>query len=193
MPDPMPPLESFESPDPPNAFAPSFLAELATRDEPGGALEAETDGEWFVATLSAGRHALYRSWQSWAAGHVPPALFARLEDALLAAAIRPAIGRDPRFFLDPSPTADGFHLLHLARTPEEGPTLVGALRHREDAMLRALDLATWLARHPLAMALILEVGGPGAIRTTGEILDFRVRTAGRRGAGWASSIQGPPG
>ncbi len=165
-------------PTPQNAFDPDFLARLGARDDPPGALEAEMDGEWFVESLSSGGYALYRSWQSRENGHRPAALFTRLEDALLAAAIRPAVGRDPLFFQETEPTADGYYLVRTQSDPERPHAVIGALAHLEDPMIAALNLAAWLARHPLALALILEAGGQTVIQMTGEILHFRLGAAG---------------
>ncbi len=124
-------------PTPQNAFDPDFLARLGARDDPPGALEAEMDGEWFVESLSSGGYALYRSWQSRENGHRPAALFTRLEDALLAAAIRPAVGRDPLFFQETEPTADGYYLVRTLSDPERPHAVIGALAHLEDPMIAA--------------------------------------------------------
>lgn len=163
---------------PPNAFDPDFLDGLQSKDDPPGAVEAEMDGEWFVEADSTGGYALYRSWQSRIRGHRPVALFTRLQDALLAAAVRPATGREPLLFQDTEPTADGYFLLRALLDPFQPPAVVGALAHLEDSMLAALNLASWLARHPLALALILEAGGPTTIQMTGEILHFRLAGGG---------------
>jgi hypothetical protein len=170
--------DSDDPKPPPNAFDPDFLAGLGDKDDPPGAVEAEMDGEWFVETDSTGGYALYRSWQSRIHGHRPVALFSRLEDALLAAAVRPAAGRDPLFVQDTEPTADGYFLLRALLDPLRPPAVIGALSHREDSMLAALNLAAWLARHPLSLALILEAGGPTVIQMTGEILHFRLAGGG---------------
>jgi len=179
MPDPAAPPSQ-----PANAFDPAFLALLRQRDEPAGALEAETGGDWFVEGLSTGGFALYRNWQSWSAGHAPAGIFAAESDALLAAAVRPAMGRDPLFFQDSLPTSDGYFLLRAVRGSREGLRVAGALRHVEEATLPDLNLAAYLARHPQALALILEAGGPGVIETTGEILAVRL------GVGWPAPGSG---
>ncbi len=166
--------DSDDPKPPPNAFDPDFLNSLRGKDDPPGALEAEMDGEWFVEAGPTGGYALYRSWQSRIGGHRPVALFTRLEDALLAAAVRPAAGRDPLFVQDLEPTDDGYFLLRALIDSLRPPSVVGALSHLEDSMLTALNLAAWLARHPLALALILEAGGPTTIQMTGEILHFRL-------------------
>ncbi len=163
---------------PKNAFDPHFLGGLESHDDPPGALEAEMDGEWFIEVDPAGGYALFRSWQSRVEGHRPVALFTRLEDALLAAAVRPAAGRDPLFVQDTEPTGDGYFLVRALLDPLRPPAVVGGLSHREDSMLGALNLAAWLARHPLALALILEAGGPTVIQMTGEILHFRLAKGG---------------
>jgi hypothetical protein len=170
--------DSDDSKLPPNAFDPDFLGVLRRKDDPPGALEAEMDGEWFVEANPTGGYALYRSWQSRVQGHRPVALFSRIEDALLAAAVRPAAGRDPLFVQDTEPTGDGYFLLRALLSPLRPPAVVGALSHLEDSMLAALNLAAWLARHPLALALILEAGGPTTIQMTGEILHFRLAGSG---------------
>ncbi len=171
-------MPNAHDPTPQNAFDPDFLARLGARDDPPGALEAEMDGEWFVESLSAGGFALYRSWQSRKSGHRPAALFTRLENALLAAAVRPAVGRDPLFTQETEPTADGYYLVRTLLEAGRPHAVVGALAHLEDPMLAALNLAAWLARHPLALALILEAGGQTVIQMTGEILHFRLGGSG---------------
>ncbi len=160
------------SPAPPrssNAFAPEYLERLSEQDEADDALEAELDGEWRVEALRGGGFAVYRSWESESFGDAPIAHFEAEAEALLYAAVLPSLGRDPYFALEAERSPA--RLFTAGRGGHCRP--VATLRHANDAAVAALHVATYLARHPTALASLLAAAGPIAIEIVGAILERR--------------------
>lgn len=94
-----------------NAFTQDFLRRLDQEREPDSAHEAGMAGPWVIRTVpyrGATGFALLREWESTEAGDAPYAIFRRREDALLAAAVLPATGRERLCLLGSEPDAEGF-------------------------------------------------------------------------------------
>jgi hypothetical protein len=102
---------SQQSPTSPpgHVFAPEYLAWLAERDEPDTAAEADLAGPWHLERDPRGGWAVLRQGETFERNpdHSPTATFDRKEIALLAAAILPGVGRDPRFRLAHDPDDRG--------------------------------------------------------------------------------------
>jgi hypothetical protein len=149
-----------------NAFSEEYLEAVREQDEPATSLEAETAGP-FSLVEQRGMLALFREWESAAKGDRPQAVFRQREVALLFQAIWPAVGRSRLFRLRGEPAAEGYGLEH------EGE-LVGSLQtFNTDAVLGG-HFASYLARTPLSMALLMEASGPTSQRHIGRILGNRV-------------------
>lgn len=162
-------MASIASPRTANAFASEYLERLSEEDEADDALEAELDGEWRVEPSRAGGFAVYRSWESESLGDAPAGRFDAEAEAHLFAAILPSLGRDPYFVLESGRA--GARLFTAGRGGRCHP--VGSLRHANDAAVAALHVATYLARHPTALASLLTAAGPIAIEIVGAILERR--------------------
>src|SRR5882672_2617544 len=87
----------------PNAFDDEFLRRFRQEDEPASAAEADVAGPWRIepSSTSAGLQAfgLWRLGERPEWGDAPAGLFRERSTALLAAAVRPFVGRDPFYEL----------------------------------------------------------------------------------------------
>ncbi|HTQ78545.1 MAG TPA: hypothetical protein VMM92_01000 [Thermoanaerobaculia bacterium] len=150
-----------------NAFSAQFLLLLDERDEPATSAEADVCGPWKVEAGAEG-YALLRQGESLARGDRPSGLFAHRETALLAAAILPALGRDPFYRLQSEETPNGFA---LERTHGE---IAGHLEFYDPEAVSALHLAESLVRSPESLAHLLEAAGRVALDRAGKIVFERV-------------------
>lgn len=171
-----------------NAFREEFLSTLDLRDEPDGAREAELDGPWRVEPLRAGTFGLFRSWQRPEFDR-PYAAFARREHALLLSVVLPALGREPYFQIsdpratpssDPNEPPPPFPMGLSVVDGDRGPTLVGEVGEWYPELREALQIGVYLARHPEALATLLDAAGPRAVAAVGEILDRRHRAEAKK-------------
>jgi hypothetical protein len=153
--------------EPFNAFSDEYLSAVQERDEPSTAHEAETSGPFSLAEQE-GLLALYRPWESAESGDVPLALFLHRETALLFQAIWPAIGRSRLYRLREAPNVQGYGL-------EEGGQVVGSLRSFDPDAVLGGHFASYLARAPLSLALLVEAAGPAAQKLLGRILAARLQ------------------
>lgn len=165
-------------PTPANAFAPEFLARFGEQDEPPQALVAELAGSWVVRPLATG-FGVFRSWESPPAGDLPRAVFQDRSIALLAAAVMPGIGYGGLFFLAPEHGPAGFPVY-------DRDEVCGHLRHFDEALVVAMNMAVELVRSPESLALLLSAAGPTALALTGRRLQRAVE------AGEEPAVQGPP-
>ncbi|HYN20726.1 MAG TPA: hypothetical protein VE078_07190 [Thermoanaerobaculia bacterium] len=157
----------------PNAFAPEYLDRLREQNETETAAETEAAGPWELRRQEDA-WPLFRAWEGFEHGDSPEAVFQLREAGLLFFAVRPAAGREPLFRpLEPE-TAEGFAI-------ESGGQVVGHLRFFDEAWLRAAHVAACLARSPVALAALLEAGGPQLQEQVGRILgrDLLARSAGK--------------
>jgi hypothetical protein len=144
-------------------WSPEFLRWLQERDgEPRTAAEADKAGPWRILPLPDGTLGLYRRGEN-PDRHAPAALFKSQEDALLAAAVFPAIGRDPLYRLLPDPTPSGFALVAAGE-------VVGHLPLFEPAVADGLHLLGSLLRSPAALAHLLEAASGPALEHAGKLL-----------------------
>ena len=99
----------------PNAFSEEFLRRFLQEDEPASAAEADVAGPWRVepAATADGREAfgVWRQGERPDWGDAPAGLFRERSMALLAAAVRPFVGRDPFYELGRERWNGGFPLL----------------------------------------------------------------------------------
>lgn len=156
--------------EPLNAFSEEYLAAVRERDEPSTSYEAETSGP-FSLVEQQGMIALFRSWESSAAGDVPLALFHHRETALTFQSIWPALGRSRLFRLRETPEVQGYRL------EQEGQP-AGSLQSFDTDAILGGHFASCLARSPLSLALLFEASGPAVQRHVGRVLGARV-LAGR--------------
>ncbi|HEX9940820.1 MAG TPA: hypothetical protein VGG03_02290 [Thermoanaerobaculia bacterium] len=157
--------------EPLNAFSEEYLDAVKEHDEPSTSLEADTAGP-FSLVEQEGMLALFHAWESYRTGDAPQAVFHQRETALLFQAIWPAAGRSRLFRLREAPTPEGYGL------EQEGQLVGSFLSFNADAVVGG-HFASFLARTPLSMALLVEACGPTAQRHVGRILGSRV--LGRRG------------
>jgi hypothetical protein len=153
----------------PNAFAEDFLTEFDPFDEPLTGPEADVAGPWMVLPM-AGRTAwgVLRLGEDLDLGDWPAAVFTRRERALLAAAVLPGTGMDPRFRLRTEAGEEGYAL------EERGGELAGSFRLFNEDLKTALHVADALVRSPLALSYLLEAAGPLALRHAGLLLRRRI-------------------
>jgi hypothetical protein len=108
-------LEDSTTPPSRNAFAEEFLRLFEQEDEPPSAAEADVAGPWEIQRSSTadGRDAfgLWRLGERAEWGDAPAGLFRERSTALLAAAVRPFLGRDPFYELGRERWNGGFPLL----------------------------------------------------------------------------------
>jgi hypothetical protein len=115
-----------------------------------------------------------RQWESVAAGHEPAGVFHRRETALLAAAVLPALGREPRLLLSPEEGPGGFEVRSLSAS--RGLEQAGRLSTYHIDLIQAMNLAESLLRHPLAFVQMLQAAGPTAQERIGELLAAGIAT-----------------
>jgi hypothetical protein len=148
---------------PANAFAEPFLRRLEEEDEPPFAAAADLAGPWRVVRLGEERFAVVRRWEAPEAGDPPYAVFDSHHLALLAAAVLPALGREPEFRLGAEASAAGYPLTC-------GGRVSGHLRCFHDELAAALHLACSLVASPESLAALLSGAGATALRQTGRLL-----------------------
>jgi hypothetical protein len=173
-----------------NAFTTDFLHRLDQAGEPDGAREADVAGPWVVRRVryqGTFGFAVLRDWESPQDGDAPCAIFRRRETALLAAAVLPALGREPLYRLATEPDAAGFPLqagtgprdpalvpAAVAVTAIPHPGIAGHLRDFDEDLATALQLVAALVRSPLSLASLLEAAGHVAVEQAGRILTTRL-------------------
>ncbi len=193
----VPPGSSGSLPEPPqpsspslllpgSAFSASFLEKLrlvARRPAEAGEVAA-TESEALVSgplaveeapsAADGARFAVVRRDEPLAAGGRAVATFRRRSDALLAAAVLPAVAAPTPYRLKDKPKRLGTplhdhdrHVGHVLRLEPE----------RRAAMLSHLHLARYLAANPDALALLLEAVGPEALPVLGRVLARRVEAS----------------
>jgi hypothetical protein len=145
-----------------NAFSPEYLERLREGSETFGSGESEAAGPWELRHQD-GAYPLFRAWEGFEHGDPPEAVFQLREAGLLFFAVRPATGRDPLFSAPDPATEQGFAV-------ESSGQVVGHLRFFNPDWLHAAHAAAVLARSPLAIAALLEAGGPDLQEQVGRIL-----------------------
>ncbi len=120
--------------------------------------------------------AVVRRSEPVAEGGRAVALYRYRSEALLAAAVLPAVARESPYHLADKPKRLGYalhvhrrHVGHLARLGE-GP----AAAARRSTLTSHLHLARYLVANPEALALLLEAAGPEALPVLGRALARRV-------------------
>jgi hypothetical protein len=156
---------------PRNAFAEEFLRLFEQEDEPPSGAEADVAGPWQVEPSSTadGRDA-YGLWRlgerpEW--GDVPAGLFRDRSTALIAAAVRPFLGRDPFYELGRERWNGGFPLLRQGAA-------VGWIDLFDEDWAFGLNVLERFTRSPEALAALMEAAGPLALERAGRILRLRV-------------------
>jgi hypothetical protein len=155
--------------EPINAFSQEYLEAVQEQDEPSTTLAAETAGP-FSLVEQQGMVALFHAWESHQAGDMPQALFHQRETALLFQAIWPAVGQRPLFRLRDEPCAAGYVL-------EEEGRQAGSFQSFNPDTATGGHFASYLARTPWSLALLVEASGPVAQRHLGRILGRRMQGA----------------
>jgi hypothetical protein len=155
----------------PNAFEDGFLRRFRQEDEPASAAEADVAGPWRVepASTSDGREAfaLWRLGERPAWGDSPAALFLDRSTALLAAAVRPFVGRESFYELGKERWNGGFPLLRQGEA-------VGWIDLFDEDWAFGVNVLERFTRSPEAIAKLLEAAGPLALERAGRILRHRV-------------------
>jgi hypothetical protein len=131
-------------------------------DEPRTSSEAETAGPWWIVPLLDGTHGLFRCGER-PLSDTPTFVFKDREDALLASAVLPSVGRDPLYRIRPEETPKGFAI------ESEGAVVGHSLLFNED-VAAALHVASCLLRSPLSLARLLEAAGGQTLDHAGKIL-----------------------
>jgi hypothetical protein len=154
-----------------NAFSEEFLLRFEEEDEPASAGEADVAGPWGVRPLPTedGRAAfgLWRLGERPEWGDSPSAQFREHSTALLAAAVRPFLGRDPFYKLGKERWEGGFPLL---RQGEEA----GWVDLFDEDWVFGVNMLERFTRSPEALATLLEAAGPVALERAGRILQEKV-------------------
>jgi hypothetical protein len=167
----MPDLEDPIHPHSRNAFAEEFLRRFELEDEPASAAEADVAGPWEVQPSSTadGREAfgVWRLGERLEHGDTPAGLFRERPTALLAAAVRPFVGREPFYELGRERWNGGFPLL---RQGEE----MGWIDLFDQDWAFGVNVLERFTRSPEALATLLEAAGPLALEHAGRILRTRV-------------------
>jgi hypothetical protein len=154
-----------------NAFAEEFLRRFELEDEPASAAEADVAGPWRVdpTSTSDDREAfgLWRSGERPEWGDAPAGLFSERSTALLAAAVRPFVGRDPFYELGKERWNGGFPLLRQGE-------VVGWIDLFDEDWAFGVNVLERFTRSPEALARLLEAAGPLALERAGRILRERI-------------------
>ncbi len=181
----MPSLKDSTSasvPTPPNAFAPTFLAQLQINGESLTAAEAEMAGPWKRDPVPGhpGAVAVLRAWEEQEQGDGPQGVFRHEETAALLSALLPLVDREALFHLsempDPDPDAPlpgGYPV--IATFGEQGPAVSGWLPRYHPGVVVALHLLEALIRAPQSLAEVLVAAGPGTLAQVGRYLAARQR------------------
>jgi hypothetical protein len=156
---------------PRNAFAEEFLRLFEQEDEPASAAEADVAGPWEIqrSATAEGREAfgLWRLGERPEWGDVPTGLFRERSTALLAAAVRPFLGRDPFYELGRERWNGGFPLLRQGEA-------VGWIDLFDEDWAFGVNVLERFTRSPQALAALMEAAGPIALERAGRILRWRV-------------------
>ncbi len=167
----MHPEEDRSAPSSRNAFAEEFLNRFELEDEPPSAAEADVAGPWQVQPfpLADGHEAfgLWRQGEGPEWGDTPSGLFRDHSTALLAATVRPFVGRDPFYELGRERESGGFPLLRQGEA-------IGWLDLFDEDWASGVNALERLARSPQALATLMEAAGPLALERAGRILRGRV-------------------
>jgi hypothetical protein len=154
-----------------NAFAEEFLRRFEEEDEPPSAAEADVAGPWRVepTSTSDGSEAfgLWRSGERPEGGDAPAGLFRERSTALLAAAVRPFVGRDSFYDLGKERWKGGFPLLRQGEA-------IGWIDLFDEDWTFGINVLERFARNPRSLAWLLEAAGPLALERAGRILRERV-------------------
>ena len=154
-----------------NAFAEEFLRLFEQEDEPASAAEADVAGPWEVqrSSTAEGREAfgLWRLGERPEWGDVPTGLFRERSTALLAAAVRPFLGRDSFYELGRERWDGGFPLLRQGEA-------VGWIDLFDEDWAFGVNVLERFTRSPQALAALMEAAGPLALERAGRILRLRV-------------------
>ena len=155
----------------PNAFAEEFLRRFEQEDEPPSAAEADVSGPWRIEPSSTtdGHEAfgLWRSGERLEWGDSPAGLFRERSTALLAAAVRPFVGRDPFYEIGKERWNGGFPLLRQGEA-------IGWIDLFDEDWTFGINVLERFTRNPEALARLLEAAGPLALERAGRILRERV-------------------
>src|SRR4051795_7162901 len=156
----------------PNAFEDGFLRRFRQEDEPASAAEADVAGPWRIepASASDGREAfaLWRWGERPEYGDSSSALFLDRSTALIAAAVRPFVGRESFYELGKERWNGGFPLLRQGE-------MVGWIDLFDEDWAFGVNVLERFARSPLALARLLEAAGPLALERAGRILREQVQ------------------
>ena len=87
--------------------------------------------------------------------------------------VLPVLEREPLFYVEDEETSDGYPL--TAVYGEQGPQIAGWLDRSEPRWVEGLHLLEAIVRWPWALAILLEVAGPGAEEQVGKIRARRQR------------------
>ncbi|MEM7481744.1 MAG: hypothetical protein AAF481_11265 [Acidobacteriota bacterium] len=160
-----------------NAFHPRFLAWLDQLELPPTSGEAAHRGPWKVEPTGEPpneRFAVLRQGESLAEGDLPRLLLTDRQDALLAAAALPAMGRADAYRLGGEPTISP-HPLTAGTYPllREGQ-LAGHCRSFDAELAPYLHALRTLCSHPEALAHLLEAAGHEGLVRAGRVLARRV-------------------
>lgn len=154
-----------------NAFADDFLRRFETADEPASAAEADGAGPWQIQPfpLADGREAfgLFRAGERPEWGDGPAGLFRERSTALLAAAVRPFVGREAYLELGKEPWSSGFPLLRQGEA-------IGWIDLFDENWAFGINVLERFTRSPEALASLLEAAGPLALQRAGRLLRVRV-------------------
>jgi hypothetical protein len=126
-------------------------------------LGGERGGRPLELRQDEGAYPLFRLWEGYEHGDSPEAVFQVREAGLIFSAVRPAAGRDPLYRSLEPVTENGFAI-------ESGGQVVGHLRFFNPGWLHAAHVGACLARSPMALAALLEAGGPDLQEQVGRIL-----------------------
>ncbi|HEX4495073.1 MAG TPA: hypothetical protein VIE43_05325 [Thermoanaerobaculia bacterium] len=159
----------------PNAFAEEFLRRFVLEDEPASAAQADVAGPWRIepASTADGREAfgVWRHGERPEWGDAPAALFRERALALLAAAVRPFVGRDPFYELGKERWNGGFPLLRQGEA-------MGWVELFDENWAFGVNVLERFTRSPVALARLLQAAGPLALERAGRILSERVAEEG---------------
>jgi hypothetical protein len=157
---------------PEHVFTQEYLAHLAERDEPVTAAEADYAIPWHIEPYPKepkGRWAVLRLGESFekSTRTSPTAVFHRKEDALLACAILPALGKRLRFRLASDPEEQGYPIL------DDGE-IVGHSEYFWEDLVAAINVLAAIMASPRDFALLLDAMGGLALEHVDKIAVARL-------------------